>query len=132
MTAMNSTVQDPQKVGTTLKTVSMYLRAAKVEAQEAGIETEGMANSVSKLREDVLALTNGKVDIMIDDSTFKSTYQIMDEISQAWDEMTDVDQAALLEMIGGKRNSDAVMSLIKNLMSQEKLTRMRLGLKDPR
>ena len=114
VTAMNSTVQDPQKVGTTLKTVSMYLRAAKVEAQEAGIETEGMANSVSKLREDVMALTNGKVDIMIDDSTFKSTYQIMDEISQAWDEMTDVDQAALLEMIGGKRNSDAVMSLIKN------------------
>ena len=114
VTAMNSTVQDPQKVGTTLKTVSMYLRAAKVEAQEAGIETEGMANSVSKLREDVMALTNGKVDIMIDDSTFKSTYQIMDEISQVWDEMTDVDQAALLEMIGGKRNSDAVMSLIKN------------------
>lgn len=114
VTAMNSTVQDPQKVGTTLKTVSMYLRAAKVEAEEAGVETEGMANSVSKLREDVMALTGGKVDIMIDDSTFKSTYQIMDEISQVWDEMTDVDQAALLEMIGGKRNSDAVMSLINN------------------
>ena len=73
-----------------------------------------MANSVSKLREDVMALTNGKVDIMLDDSTFKSTYQIMEEISEVWDEMTDVDQAALLEMIGGKRNSDAVMSLIKN------------------
>lgn len=114
VTAMNSTVQDPQKVGTTLKTVSMYLRAAKVEAEEAGVETEGMANSVSKLREDVMALTNGKVDIMLDDSTFKSTYQIMEEISEVWDEMTDVDQAALLEMIGGKRNSDAVMSLIKN------------------
>ena len=56
----------------------------------------------------------------------------MDEISQAWDEMTDVDQAALLEMIGGKRNSDAVMSLIKNFDVAREATRMRLGLKDPR
>lgn len=114
VTAMNSTVQNPEKVGTALKTVSMYLRAAKTEAEEAGESTDGMASSVSKLREDILALTKNKVDIMVDDKTFKSTYQIMRDISQVWDQMADVDQAALLEMIGGKRNSDAVMSLIKN------------------
>lgn len=64
VTAANSVVQDPDKVGTALKTTSMFLRAAKAEAQDAGIEIEGMANSVSKLRGDLLALTSGQVDIM--------------------------------------------------------------------
>lgn len=76
ITAANSVVQDADVVGTTMKTVSMYLRAAKTEAEEAGESTEGMANSVSELREELLALTNGKVDIQIDENTFKSTYQI--------------------------------------------------------
>lgn len=66
-TAANTVVQDPEKVGTTLKTVSMYLRAAKTEAEDAGESTEGMASSVSKLREEILALTGSKVDIQIDE-----------------------------------------------------------------
>ena len=32
---------------TTLKSLSMYLRAAKSDAENAGIEVDGMANSVS-------------------------------------------------------------------------------------
>ena len=119
VTAMNSTVQNPEKVGTTLKTVSMYLRAAKIDAEAAGESTDGMATSVSKLRESVLALTKERVDIMLNETTFKSTYQIMKEISEVWNDMVDVDQAALLEMIGGKRNSDAVSSLINNFTIAE-------------
>lgn len=76
VTAANNVVQDPEKVGTTMKTVSMYLRAAKTEAEEAGESTEGMAESVSKLRKEILALTSGRVDIQLDENTFKSTYQI--------------------------------------------------------
>lgn len=45
----------------------MYLRAAKTEAEAAGESTEGMAESVSKLREELLKLTGNKVDIMIDE-----------------------------------------------------------------
>ena len=75
------------------KTLTMYLRAAEADAQAAGIETEGMANSVSELRDSVLALTGNKVDIMADDSNFKSTVQIMREIAGVYDDMADVDQA---------------------------------------
>lgn len=121
ITAMNSTVQDPDKVGTTLKTLTMYLRAAKTEAEAAGESTDGMADSVSELRDEILSLTGGKVDIQIDEDTFKSTYQIMKEISSVYDDLTDVSQANLLEMIGGKRNSDAVMSLIKNFQTAEEV-----------
>lgn len=80
----------------------MYLRASKVELEEAGESTDGMAESTSKLRESVLALTGQKVDIMLDEDTYKSTYQILKEISQVWSSMADIDQAALLELLGGR------------------------------
>ena len=112
--AANTVVQDPEKVGTALKTLSMYLRAAKTEAEDAGESTEGMANSVSELREELLSLTGNKVDIQLDENTFKSTYQIMQELSTVWHELTDVSQANILELIGGKRNSNVVAALLEN------------------
>ena len=118
-TAANTIVQDPEKVGTTLKTVSMFLRAAKTEAEDAGESTEGMASSVSELRDEILALTGNKVDIQIDDDTFKSTYQILKELSEVWDELTDVSQANILEMVGGKRNSNVVAALLENFSVAE-------------
>lgn len=113
-TAANTIVQNPESVGTTLKTVSMYLRAAKTEAEEAGESTDGMASSVSELRDEILALTGNKVDIQLDDDTFKSTYQILKELSKIWDELTDVSQANILEMVGGKRNANVVAALLEN------------------
>lgn len=118
-TAANTVVQDPEKVGTTLKTVSMFLRAAKTEAEDAGESTEGMASSVSELRDEILALTGNKVDIQIDDDTFKSTYQILKELSEVWNELTDVSQANILEMVGGKRNSNVVAALLENFSIAE-------------
>ena len=102
ITGMNSVVQDPDVVGTALKTITMYLRAAKTDAEAAGIETEGMANSVSELRKELMQLTG--VDIMIDNDTFKSTFEIMRDLSEVWSDLTSVSQANVLELIGGKRN----------------------------
>lgn len=114
VTAANSVVQDADVVGTTMKTLSMYLRAAKTEAEEAGESTEGMANSVSELRSEILSLTSGRVDIMLDNDTFKSTYQIMKELAAVWDDLTDITRANILEKVAGKRNANVVSSLLEN------------------
>lgn len=114
ITAANSVVQDPDVVGTTMKTLSMYLRAAKTEAEDAGESTEGMANSVSELRNEILALTGNRVDIQLNDSTFKNTYQIMKELAAVWDDLTDISRANILEQIAGKRNANAVSALLQN------------------
>lgn len=106
ITAANAVVQNPESVGTAMKTLTMYLRAAKTEAEEAGESTDGMAISVAKLREDIQALSD--VDIMLDENTFKSTYQIISEISEAWNTMFDVDKANLLNLLGGKRNANVL------------------------
>lgn len=119
ITAANTVLQNPDTVGTTLKTVSMYLRAAKTDIEAAGESTEGMANSVSELRDSLMTLTGGKVDIQIDPTTYKNTYQILQEISNVWDELEDVDQANILEMLGGKRNANAVAAIIENFSIAE-------------
>lgn len=118
--AANTVIQDPEKVGTVLKTVSMYLRAAKTDAESAGESTEGMANSVSELRDEILSLTGNKVDIQIDENTFKSTYQILRELSQIWPELSDISQANILELVGGKRNSNVIAALLENFSVAEK------------
>lgn len=68
ITAANSVVQDPTTVGTALKTLSLRVRGAKVELEEAGEDIDGMAKSTSELQQKLLALTGGKVDIMLDEN----------------------------------------------------------------
>lgn len=92
--------------------MAMRLRATKTELEEAGEYTEGMANSVSELRDKVLALSG--VDIMLDEDTYKSTFQILKEISKVWDELKNKEQASLLELLFGKKQGSIGAGLLKN------------------
>lgn len=76
-----------------------------------------MATSVSKLRDQLEQLTG--VDIMLDDNTFKSTYQIIKEISEVWGDLSDVSQANVLNLLGGKRNANSIASLLENFATAE-------------
>ena len=91
ITAANSVIQDPMQVGTALKTLTLRLRGAKVELEEAGLDAEDMVETTAQLQEKLKALTHGKVDIMIDEDTFKNTTQILREMSYAWQDMTDME-----------------------------------------
>lgn len=55
-----------------------------------------MAESTSQLQAKLKALTHGKVDIMLNANTFKSTTQILREMSEAWEEMTDIERAKMM------------------------------------
>ena len=90
----------------------MRIRGAKTELEEAGLETEGMASSTAKLRSEIKALSG--VDIMLDSKTFKSTYQIMEELAAKWQDLTDIQQASVTELIAGKRQGNIVSSLMNN------------------
>ena len=47
--------------------------------------------SCSKLRKEILALSG--VDIMLDENTFKTPYQMLIEIGKVWDNLTDINRA---------------------------------------
>lgn len=115
--AVNGVLQDSEASGTYLKTLSMYLRASKTDAENAGIATDGMASSVSELHSELKQLAG--VDIMKDDNTFKSTYQIMKELSEVWKDLSDTTQANITELIAGKRGGQSTSALLNNFSVAE-------------
>lgn len=112
ITAANTVVQDPDSVGNAFKTVSMRIRGAKTELEEAGLETEGMVESTAKLRTEIMALSG--VDIMEDENTFKATYDILDELADKWENLSDIQRATITELIAGKRQGNVISSLMNN------------------
>lgn len=111
-TAANTVVQDADVVGTALKTMSMRLRGAKTDLESAGLDADGMASSVSTLRDEMLSLTG--VDIMLDEDTFKSSYDILMGIGEVWDNLTDVNRANVLELLFGKRQGNIGAAILDN------------------
>ena len=88
----NKVVQDPNSIGSALRTISLRLRGTSVEIlQEMGEETEGVVESTSKLQEKIKALSG--IDILTESGDYKSTYVILKEIGQVWQDMSDIDQA---------------------------------------
>lgn len=71
-----------------------------------------MVESTATLRAEIQALSG--VDIMLDKNNFKSTYQIMDELSQKWENLTDIQQATITELMAGKHQGNVFASLMTN------------------
>lgn len=97
---------------TAFKTLSARIRGAKAELEEMGEDTADLAQGTSKIRKDILALSG--VDIMLDENTFKSTYQILKEISDVYDDLSDVNRAAVLEKLAGKNNANTVAAVLQD------------------
>lgn len=116
--AGNDVVQDPDIVGNGIKTIALRLRAASTELEEAGLDTDGVAKSVSDLRQELKALSG--VDIMIDDNTFKSTYQIFQEMSKVWSGLSDISKASITDLAAGKHQANLFDSIMNNFADAEK------------
>ena len=82
-----------------------------------GEETDGVVESVSKLQSKVKALSG--VNILTDTGAYKDTYTIIKEIAQVWDQMNDIDRAALLELLAGKNRSNAMAAMLTNIEDLE-------------
>ena len=54
------------------------------------------------------------VDIM-DNGSFRSTYDILKDIALVWDELADKNKASLLELIAGKNRSNYASAVIQNI-----------------
>ena len=118
VTAGNRITQDPSKVGKAMRTIALRLTGTKASAEELeadGEEIEGMIQNVSKLRDVVMQATkvdsnnNKGIDILNDVGAYKSTYDILLEIAEIYDEIVEKDKQygtkqanLLLETIAGR------------------------------
>ena len=93
----------------------MRIRGAKSELEEAGEDTEGMVETTAKLRDLIKGMTG--FDIMADEAgtQFKSIYDIVLGIGKEWKNLTDVEQASLLETLAGKRQGNALSAVLNNI-----------------
>ena len=124
--AANKVVQDPNSVGAALRTISLRIRGTSVkELEEMGEETDGVVASVSKLQSKVMGLSG--VNILTDSGAYKDTYTIIKEIAEVWDEMNDMDRAALLELLAGKNRSNTMAAMLTNLEDLEDAYESALG-----
>jgi len=110
--AANEVQQDADTVGTALKTMSMRLRGSKTDLEAAGLDAEGMASSTSKLRNELMSLAG--VDIMLNEDTFKSSYDILMGIGEVWDSLSDINQANITELLFGKRQANIGSAILQN------------------
>ena len=111
--ATNASLQNAETTGTMWKTVSARIRGATTELEEMGEETDGLAQGLSKYREEIKALSG--VDIMKDENTYKDIYDIFVQLAEVWDNMEDVSQSRVAEILGGTRNTSGIMSTITNI-----------------
>ena len=112
--AANKVVQDPNSVGSALRTISLRLRGTSVEIlEEMGEETDGVVESVSKLQEKLKALTG--VDIVDMNGAYKDTYTILRQIGAVWKDLDPMDQAAALELMAGKNRANTLAAILNNM-----------------
>ena len=96
-----------------IKLYSESNRLAKQELVDMGLETDGMVESTSKLRDQIKALTG--FDIMENEDTFKNIMDIIIGIGEEWENLTDLEQAGLLEALAGKQQSNALAAALQNV-----------------
>lgn len=101
-----------------MRTIALRIRGTSTEVlEELGEETDGVVESVSKLQSKVKALSG--VNILDNTGAYKDTYTILKEIGQVWKDMSDIDQAALLELLAGKNRANTLSAILSNMQDLE-------------
>lgn len=118
ITGGSEITQNASEQGNALKVLSMRLRGMKGDLEKLGEEYDNV-ESVSKIQTHILNLTKGQVNIMnsADPTKFKSTYEIMKDISKVYDKLSQTNQADLLETIAGKQRGNQVAAILNAFKS---------------
>lgn len=98
----------------------MRIRGYDEETEELSADLENISGDIYDLTK--IGNKGEGISIFTDKtrSEYKSTYEILKEISAIWDDLTDKQQADLLEKLGGKRGAQSLAGLLDDFSSVEK------------
>ncbi len=118
-TAAVEITRNAETTGTAFKTIAMRIRGYDEETEELSADFENIAGDIADLTKTMK--TPGGISLFTDENKteYKSTYQLMKDISEIYDDLTDKQQAELLEKLAGKRGGQVVGSLIGNFEAVE-------------
>ena len=131
ITAGNNTIQNSLMVAAGIKTISLRIAGTKEGEEKLAAEGEDTSDyvvtTVSKKRgiiKDYTAVASNKyqgVDILDANGNYKSTFEILKEISEVYQEIQEEDKkfgtnraAALIEELAGKNRSNIAAAILQN------------------
>ena len=112
--------RNAETTGTALRTISMRIRGYDEETEELSEDFENLSGKIADLTK--TASKPGGISLFSDKdkTTYKSTYQLLKDISEIYDELTDKQQAELLEKLGGKRGGQVIAAILNDFSEVER------------
>ena len=114
-TAAIEITRDASSVGNALKTISMRIRGYDEETEELSEDLTNITGTIADLTK---VSSNNFTGISLfedgDMDTYRSTYDILADIADIWDELTDKNRAELLEALFGKQRAQVGAALLSN------------------
>lgn len=113
-TAAIEITRDAASVGNGLKTLSMRIRGYDEETEEYSegvVELTGAIADLTKTAKTPSGISLFEKD---DPETYRSTYDILSDIAEIWDDLTDKNRASLLETLFGKRQAQIGSAILSN------------------
>jgi TP901 family phage tail tape measure protein len=104
ITAGTEVLQDSSRVSIGLRTISMRLRGVSEEGED-------LADLVPKLEDEFNSIGIALLD---ENRNFRSTYDVLVDLSKVWDGLTDIQRANLTYLIAGTRQSDVLNGVLVN------------------
>lgn len=113
-TAITEITRDAADAGQVLKTVSMRVRGYDENTEEFIGGVEELSRKIADLTK--TASTPGGISLFTDSTKtqFKSTRQLLQDISEIYDQLSNKTQAKLLEALTGNRNEQAVAAILND------------------
>lgn len=113
-TAITEITRDAANAGQVMKTASMRIRGYDEDTEELSEDVMELTGKIADLTK--TASKPSGISLFTDSAKtqYKSTVQILREISEIYDELTDKQQAQLLEALGGKRGGQAIAAALNN------------------
>ena len=108
LTAANTTIQNAAKSSTGLRTIAARIRKTTTELDDLG---EAMTDADYEAL--VKGLTNAGVALTNAQGEFRSTYDIMKDIADVWDDLSSMEQAGLATALSGTRQQAVFYSIIE-------------------
>lgn len=117
LTGAGEITQNLENTGNAIKILALRLQNMKGALEELDEPVDDLME-VSKVQTQILNLTHNQVDIF-DSKTgeFRSTYDILKDISKIWDSLNSTNRASLTEILFGKNRANIGLALISAFQS---------------
>ena len=117
ITGAGEITQNLENTGNAMRIIGLRLQGMKGKLEELGEPVDDLME-VSKVQTQILNLTKNQVNIF-DESTqsFRSTYDILKDVSKIWNTLSATNRANLTEIMFGKNRANVGLAIIQAFQS---------------